>query len=218
MSHPMSNFRTAFSSVAVTIFLSRRGRHGGCTNRRPHDCPGISTLPSPLAVVAVVIDAIEEAGVHGVRGGGDMGVMGVLGVIGVLGHTLGELGVVFLCCVCRMSSLRLFADAVEDDRTSCLSAAKLSFGVPGVTGVCRPGERMGVIDGESWYSLRTTTRDRCSAFRRRRSETYSRAGRIWGGRWWASRMEVPASSGEDILSLRDMVPCCLVVCASEEVC
>lgn len=32
------------------------------------------------------------------------------------------------------------------------------------------------------------------------SETYSRAGVRCGGRWWASRMEMPASRGEEIIS------------------
>lgn len=101
------------------------------------------------------------------------------------------------------------ADDVDEDRTSCLRAAKLSLGVPGVIGVSgvRDPDDGPSGDGTAgiWYSLRTTTSERCVALRLRRSETYSSAGTTCGGRWWASRMEVPASSGEEILSLRDIM-------------
>jgi hypothetical protein len=63
-------------------------------------------------------------------------------------------------------------------------------------------EEMVADDGRvaegSWYSLRTTTREMCRALRESLLETYSRAWVRCGGRFCESRMDGPASRGDDM--------------------
>lgn len=60
----------------------------------------------------------------------------------------------------------------------------------------------GSVEDGSWYSLRTTTRVMCRALRESRLDAYSRAWVRWGGRFCESRMDVPASRGEDMRCFR----------------
>lgn len=78
------------------------------------------------------------------------------------------------------------------------------------------GVAHGKVDEGSWYSFRTTTRVMCKALRDSLFEAYSRACVRCGGRFCESRMEGPASRGEDMLCFKsdDMVVLCSVVWCS----
>lgn len=75
----------------------------------------------------------------------------------------------------------------------------------GDAGVVTPdmGAELGGTEEGSWYSLRTTTSVICRAFRASLLEAYSRASVKLGGSVCASRMDVPASRGDEMRCFSD---------------
>lgn len=214
--HPRLNSFSVLDKVKRSDFSILGVKFPSCTRRIPN--PSNGSWPITSVVVEVAVD--------GVIGGTE------LGVAGVKGHRKRGLDISPGCTnagddtLLLTESFDLPRPAAEDaiscndpDLTSCFSVEANPNLLPDAdeedeaaeSGVWQNSGLVGVgrVEGRnwcgSWYSRLTTTRVTCSALRARREEACSRAVVSRGGSWCASRTEIPASRGDEMRSLRDMV-------------